>query len=344
MTRLRRVVLAVVAVTAVVCSACGSGQSDPSEALGTPRTTTRPEPQPSSPTPPPRPSLPTATTTPRPQPRLIDITADAASDNTTTTEDTASVTTSDETAVVTVPPAELGLDPFYEKYLDLDGLPIISSARVPGEALLRARLLISEMLTNRPDILTTMADNGVRVVIMAAGSGVTEIPELSDLDKAFPGVGWDDRTRGGGLGPTFARPVLALAEENLLCSETDRFPDADIAVHETAHAILDMGIEPQRGGFAFRQRLESAYRDALDAGLWQHTYAAKNADEYWAEGVQSWFDVNDPPGPVHNEINTRSELEEYDPALAGLVRDALGEVTVSSCHRRRHILTATAES
>ena len=97
--------------------------------------------------------------------------------------------------------------------------------------------------------------------------------------------------------------------------------------------MLNMGIEPQSGGFAFRQRLERTYEDALDAGLWQHTYAAENADEYWAEGVQSWFDLNDPPGFIHNEIDTRTELEEYDPALAGLIRDALGEVTVSSsCH------------
>jgi len=233
---------------------------------------------------------------------------------------------------VSVPPAELGLDPFYEKYLDLEGLPILATARVPDEALLQARLLIGEMLTDRRDVLATLAANNVRVAIMAAGSGITEIPELSDLYEAFPGVDWDNRTRGGGVGPTFARPVLAIAEENLLCYTTDLFPHEDIAVHEAAHAVLNMGIELQSGGAEFRQRLERAYRDALDAGLWLHTYAAENADEYWAEGVQSWFDVNDPPGPIHNNINTRSELEAYDPALAGLIREALGEVAVSSCH------------
>ena len=144
---------------------------------------------------------------------------------------------------------------------------------------------------------------------MAESSGVTELPELSDLYEVFPGVDWDNRSRGGGVGPTFERPVLAIAEENLLCYSTDLFPHEEIVVHEAAHAVLNMGIELQSGGVAFRQELERAYRDALGAGLWQGTYAAENPDEYWAEGVQSWFDVNDPPGPIHNEINTRPELE-----------------------------------
>ena len=240
-----------------------------------------------------------------------------------------------------MPPAESGFDPFYEKYVDLEGFPIIASARVADEALLQARRLMREMLADRRDVIATLAANSVRVSIMAAGSVITEIPELSDLYEVFPGTDWDNRTRGGGVGPTFARPVLAIAEENLLCSSTDLFPYEDIFVHEAAHAVLNMGIELQSGGAAFRQRLEQTYQDAVNAGLWQHTYAAENADEYWAEGVQSWFDVNDPPGPIHNDINTRRELEEYDPALAALVREALGDGNVSSCHSAASHLPTT---
>ena len=372
---------AVLAVAALVVSACGSESDAPEPAAATPTTnasepeqpattdapeleavpepepepatTTTAEPptttttttaQPTETTSPPTTSTttapPTTTTTTAPPPTTTTTAPPATTTTTTTTttappepvaEDTASVQ-ADEAAGVTAPPVELGFDPFYGKYLDLEGLPIIASAHVPDEALFQARLLIAEMLTNRPDVLATLVANDVRVAIMAEGSGITEIPELSDLYEAFPAVDWDNRTRGGGVGPTFARPVLAMAEENLLCYSTDLYPHEDIAVHEAAHAVLNMGIEPQSGGAAFRQRLERAYRDALDAGLWQHTYAAANPDEYWAEGVQSWFDVNDPPGPIHNEVNTRHELEEYDPALAGLIREALGEVTVSSCH------------
>ena len=43
-----------------------------------------------------------------------------------------------------------------------------------------------------------------------------------------------------------------------------------------------------------------------------------NDREYFAEGVQSWFDNNREPDHDHNHVNTRAELIEYDPALAAL--------------------------
>ena len=71
----------------------------------------------------------------------------------------------------------------------------------------------------------------------------------------------------------------------------------------------------------------------MGAGLWKNTYASDNADEYWAEGVQSWFGLNDRPGPIHNDINGRTEIEEYDPVLLGLIEEVLGETSVTaSCH------------
>ncbi len=200
---------------------------------------------------------------------------------------------------------------------------------MPDAALYQTRSIIEEMLQERPDVLTTMVEQGVRVAIMAEGAGLTELPEFSHFDGSY----WDDRVRGGGVGPTFAVPVVVVAEENLLCYENDVFPYEDIVVHEFAHGVLNMGIELQTGGREFRDRLEAAYEDALRAGLWADTYAGTNPDEYWAEGVQSWFGLNDPPGPIHNHINTRSELEEYDPVLAGLIQEVFGDGVVSaSCH------------
>ena len=231
------------------------------------------------------------------------------------------------------PPTALGLDPFYEKYLYANGLPIVASSQVPNAALYRAEDIIDEILALRADLRATIAGRDVRVAIMAKSSVLTELPEFSDFTKFSPGVSWDERTRGGGVGPTTHRPLVVIAEENLLCYESDVFPYEDIFVHEFAHAVLQMGVEEQQGGSDFRRRLEAAYEDALTAGLWHETYAGENPDEYWAEGVQSWFGLNDPPGPIHNEIDTRPELEAYDPALAGLVREVFGNTGVaSSCH------------
>jgi hypothetical protein len=47
-----------------------------------------------------------------------------------------------------------------------------------------------------------------------------------------------------------------------------------------------------------------------------------NAEEYWAEGVQSYFDANktvDPPNGIHNAIDTRAKLKEYDRDLFSLI-------------------------
>ena len=222
------------------------------------------------------------------------------------------------------PPAALGLSRFYTKYVDADGLAIVSSAAVPDAALYRARDIITEMLSHRPSLRAAMAQRGVRVAIMARSSVASDLPEFPDSDSF-----WDNRTKGGGF---FSDPVVVIAEENLLCYSDDLFPHEDITVHEFAHAVHLAGAARQPGG-SFDSRLNTAYEQAMASGLWENTYAANNAGEYWAEGVQSWFDLNDPPGPIHNKIDTREELQAYDPALAGLIQDVLGDATVSSsCH------------
>ena len=61
---------------------------------------------------------------------------------------------------LTGPPPTLGLDSFYEKYLDAGGLPIVASSRVPDAALFRAHAVFQEMLGSRPDILAELARLG----------------------------------------------------------------------------------------------------------------------------------------------------------------------------------------
>ncbi len=231
------------------------------------------------------------------------------------------------------PPAALKVDSFYRKHLDAGGLPIVASDKVMDSALYRARDIIDEMLAHRPELRATIAALGMKISVVAGAEVITDIPEFSDLYKTAPGVDWNTRVQGGGLAGNLNYPSTAVWAENLLCSPGDAFPYEDIFVHEFAHTVLKMGIENQPGGKSFRNRLENAFRTALRNGLWIDTYAAENADEYWAEGVQSWFGLNDPPGIYHNEINTRAELKAYDPTLANLIREVFGDNTItSSCH------------
>ena len=54
-------------------------------------------------------------------------------------------------------------------------------------------------------------------------------------------------------------------------------------------------------------------------------YAGKNKAEYFAEGVQCWFDTNRTMDHDHNHIHTRDQLKAYDPGLAKLCDEVLGD-------------------
>jgi len=54
-------------------------------------------------------------------------------------------------------------------------------------------------------------------------------------------------------------------------------------------------------------------------------YAGKNRSEYFAEGVQNWYDTNRTKDHDHNHIHTREQLKKYDPGLAKLCADVLGD-------------------
>ena len=91
----------------------------------------------------------------------------------------------------------------------------------------------------------------------------------------------------------------------------------------------------------FWVRVADLFEFALEEGLWGDTYAATNFHEYWAVAVQAWFDV----GPNDNGVDTRVELEVYDPRIAALVREVFGEVSVpSSCHLGAYPETAPAKA
>jgi hypothetical protein len=57
----------------------------------------------------------------------------------------------------------------------------------------------------------------------------------------------------------------------------------------------------------------------------KQTYWAVNKAEYWAEGVQAWYDTCRTMDHDHNHIHARDQLKAYDPELARLTADVLGD-------------------
>jgi alpha-glucosidase len=188
---------------------------------------------------------------------------------------------------------------------------------VSENALVEAAYLIRQMLSEREDILKQMVKNRCRFVIMAPTEMTTDVPEQRNMT---PKDYWDRRARGlGGR-------ITSCGEENLLNLRGDRYRSENILIHEFSHAIHRFGIGSI--DVKFDGRLKDTYRAAMDGGLWKDTYAASNHSEYWAEGVQSYFDCNNPPNRgVHNDVNTREELQRYDKRLFELIDETFKKNT-----------------
>jgi hypothetical protein len=220
----------------------------------------------------------------------------------------------------TEPPASLGLDPFYVKYLDADGIPVLSSPAVDDRAVTSACQIVLHMVRMREDVRQALIAQDQRVAIIGVDEVTTDIPEYRNLYQMYPGQDWD-RHRGDGA--TLVIPVSSVGEENVLCLADDIFAGQKLTVWTFATAAL-LGVEA--ADRTFESRLGAAYAAAMSAGLWNNTYASQNPIEYYAEGVQSWFDANADvaqPDGTNGPINTRGELKAYDPALATLIAETM---------------------
>ena len=235
---------------------------------------------------------------------------------------------------ITTPPAILNLDIFYKKYLSASGIPVISSAKVPDAALYAVQRTINAMMKMRPDVLAKMIENKARVGILAKSEVTTDLPEFRFL-KDDTTAKWDELR---GLGAEVETPISSCAEENILCygEGSDPYYLEDIVIHEFAHTVHGLGISFVNTNFD--TELREAFEKAKAKGLWKNSYAGSNQDEYFAEGVQDWFDLNTesiPGDGIHFEINTREELKKYDPVLYNIIKRYFPEENDKiSCHQK----------
>jgi hypothetical protein len=117
---------------------------------------------------------------------------------------------------------------------------------------------------------------------------------------------------------TGGRPT-SFGEENLLSLPIDRYDDESIGVHEFCHTI-DRALGQVDS--TWNQRRTATFRAARARGLWENTYAATNAGEYWGEVCQTYFDTQRVNNWNHGFVGTREQLRDYDPAGYALARDA----------------------
>jgi hypothetical protein len=238
---------------------------------------------------------------------------------------------------VTAPPAALALDPFYKKYTDAHGIPVVTSDKVPDAALLMARDIVQFMLADRPDLRKELMRKKWKLAIMAETELTYDIPEhrkfrplpLIDDERLTPeqrenynkpgGVGtmtgeqyWNARGRGFGGEPN-GENTTSCAEENLLGYPGTRYFGSSICVHEFSHGIMRGAIytvDPD-----YRKAVEDAYAAAKKQGLSSaQGYPGNNFNEYWATGIEAY---------VFGSGRDRDSLIAADPRLYELVRQVI---------------------
>lgn len=101
-----------------------------------------------------------------------------------------------EKPLITAPPDSLGLDPFYKKYMNVNGIPVCSSWRVPDSCFHAAYITFKALTDMLPEkVMKSLTDNKARVTIMARYEGTTDVPEHAYLVNDTT-INWDLRARG----------------------------------------------------------------------------------------------------------------------------------------------------
>jgi alpha-glucosidase len=259
-------------------------------------------------------------------------TTTASEPTTTEAQPSTTASTTATTAVTTTIPKlecavrEIGTDDdFYRTTCEQNGISIAAAESVAAGALEAAADRMDALLAARPEVAAAVAASIDQVSIIGRDQRITVLPEFEDLYSIHPGTDWN--RLGRSFPGTNEIPIAAGAEENLLCLESDRYEGEDMFIRDFGWTIRRFGIAPVDPGLD--RSIEDAYIRAIAADLWQNTVAEVNSDQYWAEGVQSFFDANneekDEKDQVHNQVDTREELRAYDPFLYALLVDVFGE-------------------
>ncbi len=204
------------------------------------------------------------------------------------------------------------LSGLYTKYTSAFKIPILGTSLADDDAMKRACYIVRFMLGDRRDLRQMMYKKWTRIAVMDVNELTQNIPEHSQTDRILRSV--------RGLGGTLHIPVTSVGEENLKCIRADKHWGEDNLVHNFAHAMHKIGMTLAQPNF--QERLAMAYNTARRRGLWANTLADDTVEEYFAEGVQTFFNVQGPyKYGVHNDIDNRDKLGRYDPTLHDLISE-----------------------
>jgi hypothetical protein len=237
------------------------------------------------------------------------------------------------------PPAKFKFDSYYTKFTLAREFPVLGSKHVSDEALLKANDTIRKLFAYRHDVLKALINDGARLVVLGRDEKLSDLPEFKDSAKETR----FEEVRYLEFGAD--RKLLVVPEENVLGLPNEPFTGECMVIHLFAKALyLSAGTRPivadfdrrrdkqqyelrvKRLDVEFDQRLGKLFEAAAEKGLWKGTTGARDRAEYWAAGVEAYFDAigdGQPPNLADRPITTREALKAYDPDLFALVDETM---------------------
>lgn len=216
------------------------------------------------------------------------------------------------------------------KYVWCRGFSIFGTAEVSDEALLCVDQTIRNLFRYRHDILKALIDADVAVVVYADDELPSDVPVHKTLSVAsflqheepqaavaLPtslrlGVAQSEIVNADGCNPLIGRLALAAY---LYTGLRPIDPTFDQRRQKQQYEI---GLE--RMDIRFDRQVQALYTAAVQKGVWAAP-AADNRFDYFAQGVQAFFDAHPVVNGQGRAIPARQRLKQVDPELAALVGD-----------------------
>jgi len=241
---------------------------------------------------------------------------------------------------VTPPPAKLNVDPWYTRFTWAREFTIVGRG-TGDEAMLRANDIVRKMFAYRHDVLKALIADGLKLVVLAQGERISDLPEYKKLADA---AGIDPLTRFLEYNPQMK--LLAVAEENVMADPLqNRVGDSQVIrvmagaiYHVTAKRPMDPNwdsrprnlwqqyeLHVQRLDERLDHSLEQLLANATGKGMWKGA-AFHNRADYFSAGMLAFFDAagqSMPPIDAQQSITTREALRQYDPELFSLISQTM---------------------
>lgn len=227
--------------------------------------------------------------------------------------------------------SDQGLADFYtQSYTSAKGVHFVAHASVSLKSLKLAGKLLDKVLTDRMAQAVRDTPN-FRVIVMGRKQVTTDLPEYCWLQTiCLPDGRCYDETRGIGAA-SLDKPGV-VAEENVTCDAGDIYKQESITIHEFAHTLMDIILPthfPQ-----WYQDIMAAWDNSQAKQLYPPgSYIGSSMFEYWAESVQSWFQVTARKDYANAGYNTRPDIQKHDPMMAAVLEKVFQGLPPIECRK-----------